>query len=144
VKLREPFVYFVDRSLGRRVVVEALLAAGELAHAHDDHFAIDAPDSVWLAEVARRGWVVLTKDKNIRRNEVERAALVTSGAACFMLGRGDLSGAAMGRVLIEALPRVRRVLRRYEPPLAASVNLWGHLRLLMESGRLIEPPRDIR
>lgn len=99
---------------------------------------------MWLAEVTHRGWVVLTKDKNIRRNEVERAAIVTSGAACFMLGRGDLSGATMGRVFVEALPRVRRVLRRYEAPLGASVNLLGQLRLLMADGRLLEPPREIR
>jgi hypothetical protein len=144
VKLREPFVYFVDRSLGRKVVVEALRAAGETAQAHDDYFDIDAPDSAWLAEVTRRGWVVLTKDKNIRRNEIERTVIVNAGAACFMLGRGDLSGATMGRVLVEALPRVRRVLRRYEPPLGASVNLLGQLRLLMAGGRLLEPPREIR
>ena len=144
MKLREPFVYFVDRSLGRNVVVEALRAAGETAHAHDDHFEIDAPDTAWLAEVTRRGWVVLTKDKNIRRNEVERTAIVNAGAACFMLGRGGLSGATMGRVFVEALPRVRRVLRRYDAPLGASVNLLGQLRLLMAGGRLLEPPRDIR
>jgi hypothetical protein len=92
VKLREPFAYFVDRSLGRRVVAEALQAAGETAHAHDDHFDVNAPDTVWLAEVTRRGWVVLTKDKNIRRNEIERTVIVDAGAACFMLGRGDVSG----------------------------------------------------
>jgi predicted nuclease of predicted toxin-antitoxin system len=144
VKPREPFVYFVDRSLGRRVVVEALQAAGETAHAHDDHFDVNAPDTVWLAEVTRRGWVVLTKDKNIRRNEVERTVIVDARAACFMLGRGDVSGPTMGGVFVEALPRIRRVLRRYEAPLGASVNLLGQLRLLMAGGRLLEPPRDIR
>ena len=144
MKLREPFVYFVDRSLGRRVVVEAFRAAGEVAEAHDDHFAVDAPDTVWLADVARRGWVVLTKDKNIRRNEVERAAILRAGAACFMLGRGDLSGVRMAQVLLDALPRVRRVLRRFDAPLGASVNAHGQLRLLMANGRLLEPPRDIR
>jgi hypothetical protein len=45
VKLREPYAYFVDRSLGRNVVVEALRAAGETAHAHDDHFDKNTPDA---------------------------------------------------------------------------------------------------
>jgi predicted nuclease of predicted toxin-antitoxin system len=76
-------------------VVQALRAAGETAHAHDDHFAVDAPDTEWLADATRRGWVVLTNDKNIRRNEIERLTIVDTGAACFMLGRGDLTGATV-------------------------------------------------
>jgi hypothetical protein len=71
VKLPELFVYFVDRSLGGRIVVDALRAAGETAHAHDEHFAADTPDADWLSEVGKRGWVVLTKDKEIRRNQLE-------------------------------------------------------------------------
>jgi hypothetical protein len=29
---------------------------------HEGNFDSDAPDEVWLAEVGRRGWVVLLKD----------------------------------------------------------------------------------
>jgi hypothetical protein len=38
-RLPEPFTFFADRSLGRRVVVEALRAAGETVVAHDDMLA---------------------------------------------------------------------------------------------------------
>jgi hypothetical protein len=41
VKLPEPFTYFVDRSLGRSVIVEMLRAAAEQTIAHDDRFAQD-------------------------------------------------------------------------------------------------------
>lgn len=68
MKLREPFTFFVDRCLGRGPVVSALRAAGVQTHAHDDHFAQDTLDVDWLTEVGRQGWVVLTKDKNIRAN----------------------------------------------------------------------------
>jgi predicted nuclease of predicted toxin-antitoxin system len=144
VKLREPYVYFVDRSIGRTVVVEALRAAGQTAHAHDDHFAVDTPDADWLVDVARRGWVILTKDKDIRRNELERLAIVNSRAACFMLGRGDVSAATMGTTFIAALPNIRRVLRRFHVPIAASVNLAGQLRVLLGEGEWFRPPKDIR
>jgi predicted nuclease of predicted toxin-antitoxin system len=144
VKLPEPYVFFVDRSLGRTVVVEALRAAGENAHAHDDFFPQNTPDAEWLVEVARRGWVILTKDKDIRRNEIERVAILRARAACFMLGRGDLSAFTMGRTLIAALPRMRRALRRFGLPLAASVNLAGELRVLLADGQWLAPPREIR
>lgn len=144
MKLPEPYVYFVDRSLGRAVVVEALRAAGEVAHAHDDFFAQNTPDAEWLVDVARRGWVILTKDKDIRRNEIERVAIVRARAACFMLGRGDLSAPRMGRTFVAALPRMRRALRRFGLPLAASVNLAGELRMLLADGEWLDPPKEIR
>ncbi|EYF08039.1 hypothetical protein [Chondromyces apiculatus] len=56
MKLPEPFTYFVDRSLGREVVVQALRAAGEQVHAHDDLFPQNTPDTTWLTDVGQRGW----------------------------------------------------------------------------------------
>ena len=57
---------------------------------HDDHFAPDTPDTVWLAEVGARGWVVLTKDSRIRRHPLELQALLAT----------DLTGEAMARLLV--------------------------------------------
>jgi predicted nuclease of predicted toxin-antitoxin system len=134
VKLREPFTYFVDRSLGRGLVVEALRAAKLEVHAHDDHFAQNTPDAEWLVEVVRRGWVVLTKDKNIRVNALERTALIRANVACIMLGRGDLTATAMAQVFIDALPLIQRVLRRFALPLAASLSSGKSLRVLLADG----------
>jgi hypothetical protein len=144
VKLREPFTYFVDRSLGRGPVVEALRAAGETVRAHDDHFAQNTPDAAWLVDVGARGRVVLTKDKNIRSNQIEYRALVGARVACFMLGRGDLSAAVMGETFVRALPVIRRVLRRYEVPVAASLSLAGGLRVLLAEGALVTPPKEYK
>lgn len=74
--------FFVDRSLGARDVPEALRSAGVLVEVHDDHFAPDTPDIVWLAEVGARGWIVLTKDSRIRRvDRAERRAVERRGWA---------------------------------------------------------------
>jgi len=53
-RLPEPWTFFVDRSLGGRVVADALRVAGEAVEVHDDHFARDAPDQLWLAEVGAK------------------------------------------------------------------------------------------
>jgi hypothetical protein len=62
----ESLVFFLDRSVGKRRVAESLRARGALVELHDDHFAKDVPDSEWIAEVIRRGWIIVTKDKWIR------------------------------------------------------------------------------
>ncbi|XXX75943.1 hypothetical protein WMF30_50665 [Sorangium sp. So ce134] len=144
MKLREPFIYFVDRSLGRGLVVEALRAAKLDVHAHDDHFAQNTPDAEWLVEVGRRGWVVLTKDKNIRVNALERIALTRANVACIMLGRGDLTAPAMAQIFIDALPLIQRVLRRFALPLAASLSSGRSLRVLLADGEWLKPPKELK
>jgi hypothetical protein len=44
----ERLIFFIDRSLGRKVVPGALRAAGEEIRIHDEHFPQDAKDEVWL------------------------------------------------------------------------------------------------
>ena len=125
-------------------MVTRLRSEGLRVEAHDDNFAPDTTDEEWLTQAGQRGWIVLTKDKAIRRNHLEREALVAAGVACFMLGRGDLSADQMARAFIAALPRMQRVLRRYDAPLAASVTASGHVALLMAEDQLFDPPKPIK
>jgi hypothetical protein len=66
--------FFLDHQIGRYQVAEALRSAGAVVEVHLDHFRGAAPDMEWIPEVGRRGWVLITKDQNIRRNPLERAA----------------------------------------------------------------------
>jgi hypothetical protein len=66
--------FFLDHQIGRFQVAAALRAAGARVEVHLDHFAGDTADIEWIPEVARRDWVLITKDQNIRRNPLERAA----------------------------------------------------------------------
>lgn len=52
---REPYTFFVDRSLGRKKVAEPLRGAGEAVEIHDDHFGQDVEDVVWLGHAGDKG-----------------------------------------------------------------------------------------
>lgn len=143
MKPPEPFTWFVDRSLGRRIV-DDLRAAGFIVEEHAAHFADDAPDVEWLGEAGRRGWVVLTKDKAVRRNKLELEAILASGVACFSLGHGNLKAEQMARAFVTARPRMERVLRRYDPPIIATVTVSGHVRVLLAAGELLAKPKDVK
>ncbi len=89
----EDIVLFVDRCLGRIEVATALRAAGARVETHDAHFPITCDDDEWLPKVGALGWIVLTKDKYIRRRPKERRALedvlatvARSGAITVVLG----------------------------------------------------------
>ena len=119
---RDAVVFFVDRSLGKRHVPDALRALGASVELHDDHFATNATDSEWITEVARRGWVVLTKDQRIRHRPLERAAVVASGARLFALAGGNLSGLEMANVFARHLKRMTRLASGERAPFIASVS----------------------
>jgi hypothetical protein len=64
---RASLTFFLDK------VAQLLRAAGANVEVHLDHFGGDIADIEWIPEVARRNWVLITKDQNIRRNPIERA-----------------------------------------------------------------------
>src|SRR5262249_54932445 len=73
-RLPEPLVFFIDRSLGRKKVPEALRAAGLEVRVHDELFPQGTQDVVWLSEAGANGWVVVTRDDRIRYNQLEKQA----------------------------------------------------------------------
>ncbi len=143
-RLPEPWTFFVDRSLGERVVTDALRAAGESVESHDDHFRPDAADQTWLAEVGANAWIVLSKDDRIRRNPVEREALLTAGVAAFFLGRSDLRGGQMATAFVAALPAMKKVLRRFAVPFIAGVSVAGGVQVFESDGERHAPPKRIK
>lgn len=81
VSSRQPrdTVFFLDRSLGKHVVADALRNAGLAVQVHDDHLPVDAPDVDWIGLVGHRGWIAVTKDKNIRYRTAEIASIKRNG-----------------------------------------------------------------
>ncbi|MGB8477700.1 MAG: hypothetical protein WCE63_02530, partial [Acidobacteriaceae bacterium] len=74
--LLEDFILYLDENLDNcQPILDALLNSRVQHHRHRDYFTRGTPDEVWLQFVAERAWVVLTKDKRNRYNEIERDAL---------------------------------------------------------------------
>src|SRR5438105_8486798 len=102
----EDVVFFIDRCLGRGLWI-ALRAAGIKAEHKDDHFAQNTDDDVWMPEVGKRGWVVLTRDTRIRFHANEREAVLKSSLRMFSLqtkrgkdGRRGITGKEMTEIIL--------------------------------------------
>lgn len=121
---------FLDECIGTVDVPEALKLAGIPVEVLLDHLPSNTPDEVWLPFASGRGWVIVTKDKWIRRRGLERAALMNAKVAAFVLTSGDLTGVEMGVGLVRAYPRVQKLMRDYVPPFIASVGSNGRVELM--------------
>jgi hypothetical protein len=96
---------------------------------HGDYFASGAEDTDWLPFVGGKGWVVVTKDKKIRYNELEITAVLQHRVREFYFTSGNYSGADMAEILIAALREMGKFFREHKPPFIASIAKSGKLSL---------------
>lgn len=96
--------FFLDRSLGRKAVPEALRADGWDVITLAEHYGIPADEQVadtdWIKEAAKQGWPILMKDKRIRHRPAEITTVIEHKARCFVITRGDLLSADMAERFI--------------------------------------------
>lgn len=111
--------FFTDRDLGHQVP-DALARAGLSVERHDDHFDPSTPDTEWLREIGRRGWVALSHNKEIRCNALERDMVMRAGVPLFML-IGDTTHAVLAKNFVQTLPRIMTFLAKHQPPFIARV-----------------------
>jgi predicted nuclease of predicted toxin-antitoxin system len=100
--------------------------------AHRDVFSHDVPDSQWIAEVGRRGWVIVTRDQEIRRRPNELNAVRDASVHLFALTSGNLSAAQTAVVICRAWPAICRAVASTPPPGVWSVTRAGDVRWIRQ------------
>jgi predicted nuclease of predicted toxin-antitoxin system len=121
---------FIDRDLGKKLG-RSLTAIGIPATPHADRYTSPAErvsDQRWIREATAKGEVVLTRDGDIRRVDVEIKAIVESGARCFVLEVGNASAIDYLRAVMIAWPRIVEIVATNPPPYVYGINRRGHVR----------------
>ena len=116
--------FFCDRSLGRKVPYALRLLGIDVA-AHDDYFGQMTPDDRWLADVGRRGWIVLTKDNRMRFRATEREALIMYRIGCFAIRQGSATTEQMVAILTAAWANIEAISASAPRPFLYTVYING-------------------
>lgn len=115
-----PPEFFIDRSLGRHVVPDALREAGAVVHVMADMYGErigqGLADEEWLRDAGEHGWVVLMKDARIRYRPAELQVVIDHGLRAFCLTNANLRGVEMARRFVEHLPRIARIAEQRPGP----------------------------
>ena len=119
---------FLDRNLGKNIVSARLRAEGVDIEVHDDHFAIDAPDEEWIGSVARRGWVAVTRDRNIRYRTHEMNSIRENAARVIVIRMKAATGEAIAGVLCRSVSRIARFVAATPAPFVVAITSNGALR----------------
>ena len=127
-------VFFIDECLGTGRVPEALQHAGANVVVHQTHFAgrQGIKDDEWLREIGRKGWVVLTKDKNFKRRPLERDAILAGGIRAFFLSATNLSTEQIAQTFVDALPRIKRTCGQQSGPFIARISRMAEVNIVVK------------
>jgi hypothetical protein len=126
----DDFVFYLDENLcNSRAILETLTRLLVRFERHLAHFDRGVPDETWLPFVGSKGWALLTADKRIRYNLLEKRALQQHAVREFVFASGNLSGQDMAAALELAIPKMRRLCRNQKPPFIASITRQGQVHL---------------
>ncbi|MDE3156863.1 MAG: hypothetical protein KGN76_17320 [Acidobacteriota bacterium] len=103
-----PPTLYVDECLGRGIALR-LQQEGHDARPFDE-FA-GKRDVDFLPVIGGRGWVLLTKDKNVRRNQLEINAILNAGVRAFVITATSLNHQQISDLVSKAMPRIVRIGR---------------------------------
>jgi hypothetical protein len=103
------------------VVAGILRSHGFTVEVHGDHFTDTERDEVWLTAISGKGWIVLSKDGNIRKRELERRAMLDAGVHAFWLGRSDVNATEIAEILRRAIPKIVRLVDNASAPVHAVI-----------------------
>ncbi|MGB2623219.1 MAG: hypothetical protein WA857_11910 [Candidatus Acidiferrum sp.] len=126
----DDFVLYLDENLcNSRAIQDMLSKLGVHFERHLAHFIRGTLDETWLPKVGLEGWMLLTADKRIRYNFLEKHALEEHAVREFVFTSGNMSGQDMAAALELAIPKMRRLCRKLKPPFVASITRLGEVHL---------------
>ena len=124
--------FFIDHSLGGKLIAQRLRDLGAQVETLADHFPINTPDVDWLKAVGDKGWIVLSKDGRIRRDSVERATLKAAGVRAFFLTQQGLTGDEMADIFANALQGMVNRAHSQPAPFIYTLSRAGEFSLVKE------------
>ena len=93
--------FIFDEGIGHDFARGLQLTGKNVEHVLDN-FEPSTQDEVWLEYDGKNKLVLITKDKNIRKNPSEKALLLKYGIVAFYLGGSEKSGHDIHKQLIVA------------------------------------------
>lgn len=109
-------VLFLDATHQSKVTAKLLRDLDVNVEVHRRHYLPAAPDPEWIADATGRGWVIISGDKGIREDGVNRHAVIKARAKVFLLTDTNSRGAEWAASLVMARKKILRIAEQNNGP----------------------------
>lgn len=115
-------VFYLDEDTDGPPFAQVLVKAGlEVRHCREEGFRA-TPDTIWIPEIAARGWITVTRDVRTRFNSWEKSAIVRAKARVIHVRSGKgVTHPVLAQNFVNSLPLILTFIEKNEPPFIATL-----------------------
>jgi hypothetical protein len=118
--------FFFDRNFGVKLPQALRKLRPEFGiEWHQQHFAQEAHDDEWLAELAGRGWTVLSHDIKFHSEATENLAVRQHKLGCFYLPGQESPIWFKAEIFFKAHRRMIEIVKAIRPPFIYDIDREG-------------------
>jgi hypothetical protein len=96
---------------------------------HEHGFAPETQDDVWIAECGKQGWVILSGDKGLERNPINRAAVTAAACKVFIFTDNSSKAEEWAAAVIMARRQIARIIDKNNGPFYVHIGKESHSHL---------------
>ena len=126
--------FFVDRQIDGESLCKFLRDAGMIIQRHSKHFPPEAPDDVWIRDVATRGWISITADRNIERDYLD--VICETEARLIILTDNSSGYTQWSAAIVAAQDHILKILSDKTGPLVIRLTRHGTVSKVREPDEL--------
>lgn len=94
---------------------------------HRQVFPDRTPDRIWIADVARRGWIIVTRDRRLQDRHIEWMAFMRAKARVLWFKGDRASNVEITEGFLAALPAIDQMTAVLQPPYIIKVTAAGYV-----------------
>lgn len=114
--------FFLDENLDNSTVISILEEAEFQIERYSDHYEKGVPDTVWIPEISKKGWVIISGDQMTMFKYQEIQAIVISKARILYLKQGSgTSHKMLAENFVSTERKVINFLRKFDAPCLATI-----------------------
>jgi hypothetical protein len=136
---KSAYIYFIDRSLGKKIFPQILQEAGIQVEIHSNYFVDDEDDAIWIPNVTQRSWICVTADKRIRTRPQEKQAVLISNSRMIAMASNNVTPKELAYNFINTFSKIERFIDHTPAPFIASLTRPSNPQDLIDG-----KPGDIR
>jgi hypothetical protein len=121
-KQPEEPIFFVDRTHGRKKLPNLLKRVGMKVEVHYKHFDAEAHDDSWIPKCVENGWTIITGDKAIETDPINRRAVEESGAKVFVTSDTNSRAEEWAAAIIVGRRKLARIVEKNDGPFFVDID----------------------